>query len=70
MSLLHLLGMVAARRDNLPTDRRKNAGRLLPTFHPTFWRKAMADAVAQRTIDPIALRRAFGTFVTGVTVIT
>ncbi|MEW6630495.1 MAG: flavin reductase family protein [Pseudomonadota bacterium] len=30
----------------------------------------MADAVAQRTIDPIALRRAFGTFVTGVTVIT
>ncbi|BCM20943.1 flavin reductase family protein [Mesorhizobium sp. J8] len=30
----------------------------------------MANAVAQRTIDPIALRRAFGTFVTGVTVIT
>ncbi|AGB45245.1 conserved protein of DIM6/NTAB family [Mesorhizobium australicum WSM2073] len=30
----------------------------------------MADAVAQRMIDPIALRRAFGTFVTGVTVIT
>ncbi|TPI13019.1 flavin reductase family protein [Mesorhizobium sp. B4-1-3] len=30
----------------------------------------MTDAVAQRTIDPIALRRAFGTFVTGVTVIT
>ncbi|MES0100512.1 flavin reductase family protein [Mesorhizobium sp. M0019] len=29
-----------------------------------------ATAVAQRTIDPIALRRAFGTFVTGVTVIT
>ena len=29
-----------------------------------------ATAVAQRTIDPIALRRAFGTFVTGVTIIT
>ncbi|TPM40525.1 flavin reductase family protein [Mesorhizobium sp. B2-3-4] len=30
----------------------------------------MADTVAQGMIDPIALRRAFGTFVTGVTVIT
>ncbi|RWL86202.1 MAG: hypothetical protein EOR68_33585, partial [Mesorhizobium sp.] len=59
-----LLGSAAARRELFPTDRRKNDRRLLPNFRPTMWRTTMADAMTQRTIDPIALRRAFGTFVT------